>query len=105
MKAPKNLNELRIQKAMLKGELQQREQRLERNYHYARKNMGWIILSTIFSQVKYSPGASSSGAADFLRGLLPGILGSERTPAWIKWIAGFIETLWNKFGNKEQTSQ
>jgi len=104
MTHPKNLSELRIQKAVLRGELNQREQRMLRNYQYARKNIGWILLSGIFSQVRGSGQASSSGAADFMKGILPGLLGSERMPAWVKWIAGFLESLWNKFGNQDKKS-
>jgi hypothetical protein len=84
--------------------LGQREQRMMRNYQYAKKNMGWILLSNIFSQVRSSGASSSSGAADFLKGILPGILGSERMPAWVKWLAGFFESLWSKFGNQDKKS-
>lgn len=104
MNPPKTLSELRIQKAMLRGELNQREQRLLRNYQFARKNFGWILLSNIFSQVRGSGASSSSSAGDFLKGILPGILGSERMPSWVKWIAGFFESLWKKFGEHDKSS-
>jgi hypothetical protein len=99
MNHPKNLSELRIKKAVLRGEINQREQRMRGNYNYAKKNIGWIFLSNIFSNSKSKGYSSPFAASDILKGIIPGILGSERLPAWLKWLAGFFESLWNKFGN------